>query len=567
MSLRMPRPWPHPRTGVYYLRQRRPAEFKDVIFDQKVAITVGDQTRHVAVGDLVKVSLGTKDREEAKARHREADAALQHFWQRHREGPQPLVQKQIQALAGLLYTELVAMMDSEPGEVGIWEEVLKLNRRVADNGGLEQWFGPSVDQLFATQGIRTDALSRTRVVHATFTAIQQAAEVNLLKAQGDYSPDEGAKRYPRWEPSSEATAPQDLGDAGKFDLFSLLDHKFTTGQGREATRKDYHNKLRHFVAMIGHSDARKVTNDSVREWRDKLIQDGLGPKTINDKYKAALSSVLAHAVNEFGLAENVAKGFRDKRKGLGPKEPPGYDEDQAKTILAATFKGTSKALSPPHQRALFWVPWICAFQGLRVTEVTQLRGIDVRREDHVPLLLIRPDAGSTKSDREWATAIHPSLLEMGLLDMFTEVGDGPAFYTPYPPEDYVAGKPPKGRANEAGNRVTDWIKNDLGISAPLGHPNHAWRHRFTTLSRLYDLGEQARDYMMGSGPKNQREKYGGWPALALRREIEKLPRLSVETESYRPSNEAAAPQPMRAVSAKQSAPTRQLRATIRKARS
>lgn len=151
MSLRMPSPWRHPKTNVFYLNQRRPAEFRGVVFDQKAAIPVGGQIKFAKIGAAVKVSLGTKDPAEAKVRFREADAALQEFWQLQRGSPTALTNKQVQALAGLLYRDLVAMMDSEPGESAIWDEVLKLNQRVADAGGLDRWFGPSVDELFAKE--------------------------------------------------------------------------------------------------------------------------------------------------------------------------------------------------------------------------------------------------------------------------------------------------------------------------------------------------------------------------------------------------------------------------------
>lgn len=545
MSLRMPGPWKHPDTGIYYLRQRRPKEFASTQIEEPVAVPVAETTRFVKVGAMVKVSLATKDREEAKARYREADAALQEFWQRYRASPQPLTQKQIQALAGLLYHQLVGMMDSEPGEEGIWTAVLRLNKGKMDGGELDAWFGPSVDQLFAKEGVLTDQLSRTRVVHAAFSAIQRAAEVNLKKAQGDYTPDEGAKRYPVWEPSKEVPARSEVGAAGKFDLFVLLDHKFDTQSLKEKTREDYRGYLKKFVEVIGHSDARRVTKDDVRQWRDKLMAEGLTPKTINDKYRAALSAVLSHAVDEFSLFDNVAKGIRDKRKAPDPKGPKGYDAIQAKTILAATFKGTAKAISAPHRRAIFWVPWICAYTGLRVTEVTQLRGVDVRTEGGTPFLFITPEAGSTKSDKAWTTAVHPHLVELGLLSMFKEIGDGPAFYVPYPAETNLSGITGSSRAKEAGNRVGEWITADLGIPAPNDRPNHAWRHLFTTLSRDLEMDKQARDYMMGSSPEDAREGYGDWTPATLMREIEKLPRFEVEEATYRPTTELMSPQPIR----------------------
>ncbi len=545
MSLRMPAPKPHPKTGVYYLRQRAPSDLRDVPLDGRVAIPVGGIFKTVKAGATVKVSLDTKDPAEAKRRHREADAALHEYWQRFREGPQPLTTKQIQGLAGILYARLVDMMDSEPGEEGIWKEVLRLNKGKEEGGELDHWFGPTVDELFTEQGVNTNLFSRTRVVHATFKAIQLAAETNLRKAGGDYSPDDARKRFPNWEAErGEAKAAPRV--AGDLDLFALLDHKFATQSLKEKTKSDYARDLAKFVKSSGHQNAQDVTNEDVRKWRDELIAEGLSPSKVNGKALAALSAVLTHAVREFGLRTNAARDIRDRRAGPTPGKK-GYDIEEARAILSATFNGSPKDISAPHKRALFWVPWICAYTGLRVTEITQLRGVDVRADGDTPYLFITPEAGSTKSGRAWMTAVHPHLVELGLLEMFKEVGGGPAFYVPYPDGTDLTKQTGKPRSQEAGVRVGNWITEELGIPAPGGKPNHAWRHLFTTLSRKHDLDKEPRDYMLGSGAHDAREGYGDWPPSALAREINKLPRFEAKETTWRPSNEAAVGQAQRTV--------------------
>ncbi|TPJ72463.1 DUF6538 domain-containing protein [Mesorhizobium sp. B2-6-2] len=543
MSLKMPGPQQHPKTGVYYLRQRAPSDLKNLPLDGRVAIPIGGTIKTVKAGATVKVSLGTKDREEAKRRHREADAALHEFWQRFRQGPQPLNNKQIQALAGVLYARLVDMMDSEPGEEGIWKQVLRLNKSKEEGGELERWFGPTVDELFVEQGVNTDLLSRTRVVHAAFKAIQLAAETNLRKAGGDYSPDEARKRFPDWEAERGEAKPAPRA-AGDLDLFALLDHKFATQSLKEKTKSDYARDLDKFVKSSGHRNAQDVTSADVRKWRDELIAEGLAPSKINGKALAALSAVLTHAVREFSLPANVASDIRDRRDGPAPGKR-GYDMEEAKAILSATFNGSSKDISAPHKRALFWVPWICAYTGLRVTEITQLRGVDVKVDGDTPYFFITPEAGSTKSGRAWMTAVHPHLVELGLLEMFKEVGDGPAFYVPYPDETDLTKLTGKPRSQEAGVRVGNWITEELGIPAPGGKPNHAWRHLFTTLSRQHDMDKQHRDYMLGSGREDAREGYGDFPPSALAREIGKLPRFDVKETDWRPSNVRVPAQPTR----------------------
>jgi len=159
----------------------------------------------------------------------------------------------------------------------------------------------------------------------------------------------------------------------------------------------------------------------------------LAKKTINDQYLTSLKVALNHGVREFDLPLNVAAGIRDERDAPAPTGSKGYSAEQAATILQATFRGSSRNLSISYQRAIFWVPWICAYTGLRVTEVTQFQGRNLREDNGTPYLLITPEDGSTKGKNAWTTGIHEHLIELGLLDMFRSIGDGPAFYTPYPP--------------------------------------------------------------------------------------------------------------------------------------
>lgn len=81
MSLPMPSPVKHSKTGTYYLRQRVPVDLKEKAQGKSVALPVDKALKSVTIGESVKVSLATKDPAEAKARYREADAALSKFWE------------------------------------------------------------------------------------------------------------------------------------------------------------------------------------------------------------------------------------------------------------------------------------------------------------------------------------------------------------------------------------------------------------------------------------------------------------------------------------------------------
>ncbi|CAB4325666.1 phage integrase family site specific recombinase [Brucella sp. 191011898] len=61
MGLPMPAPYKYPKTGVYYLRQRVPADLKDKARGKIVAIPISGTLKSFTVGDSVKASLETKD--------------------------------------------------------------------------------------------------------------------------------------------------------------------------------------------------------------------------------------------------------------------------------------------------------------------------------------------------------------------------------------------------------------------------------------------------------------------------------------------------------------------------
>lgn len=330
--------------------------------------------------------------------------------------------------------------------------------------------------------------------------------------------------------------------ANPFDLSKLLEHKASTQTSSTKTLSLYEGSVKRFKKFVGHSDASRITKANVREWRDAMITEGLSPATINRKHLAALGAILEHGVKEFDLGQNAAHGIKDKRDDVGTFVKKDYSREVVEEILTATFRGSEKAgLSVPHQRALFWLPWLMAYTGLRAGEVAQLQGRNIKHDRGVYYLLITPEDGSTKSRRAWATGVHSHLMDLGFLDFVRSAGDGPLFYTKYPDGTSLQGiKNP--RWEQSYKRVGEWIKDELGITAPLGRSNHAFRHAMTTASRgggeedaWERLDKEARDFMLGSRSKvDAREGYGDWPPVVLDREINKLPRFKVEDPKTRP---------------------------------
>ncbi|WDR00866.1 integrase [Devosia sp. J2-20] len=555
MVLPMPSPYKHKITGVYWFKQRVPARLRTAAKGKSVTITVDEAPSVVKLGEYLKVSLRTKDAAEAKRRGNDAQSQFDLVWQSLSDAPSRLTHRQAVALAGEVY-RMFKSAEDDPGDAAHWSKAAEVNNRVLGGQtlfidrkhGMEKRFGPFVDLVLAKHTLRIDDDTRQKLLEQTAHAMQDAAALLIRRAGGDYGPDIVEQRFPILDiarPTTASRVPKGPTGDDPATLTGLLAHKQRTQSKKDDTFNKYRGCLRDFMALVGHEEVHRITKDDVRRWRDALIQRGLAKKTINDQYLTSLKVALNHAVKEFDLPLNVAANIRDERDAPAPSGPKGYNAEQATTILQATFQGSSKDLAIPYQRAIFWVPWICAYTGLRVTEVTQFQGRHLREENGIPYLLITPDDGSTKGKNSWTTGIHSHLIELGFLDMLRAVGDGPAFYTPYP-EGTDLTVLSDHRAKSAGDKIAEWVRDELGIEAPNNRPSHAWRHLFTSLSRTHKMNKEARDYMMGSRSRTDaREGYGDWSPEVVDAEINKLPRFNVVPTDWRPSVQAVTPQPLK----------------------
>ena len=83
MVLQMTRPYKHPRTGVYYFRQRTPSDLRTVLGDK-----------------IVSSSLRTKDPAEAKLRHPVIAQEQAIIWERHQTATRPTANAPTPSSAG-----------------------------------------------------------------------------------------------------------------------------------------------------------------------------------------------------------------------------------------------------------------------------------------------------------------------------------------------------------------------------------------------------------------------------------------------------------------------------------
>jgi integrase len=226
---------------------------------------------------------------------------------------------------------------------------------------------------------------------------------------------------------------------------------------------------------------------------------------------------LQFAVDQDMLNENPAGGIRVRVKDTLHERDKGFSGEEARIILAATLRPPSDKISVEMAAARRWVPWICAYTGARVNEITPLTGRDFLQRDGIPMLRIRAETNKTRKFRE--VPINSHLVDQGLLRFAKSRGTRPLFYDPGRSRGGTNANP---HYKKVGERLAEWVRS-LGIDERVA-PNHGWRHRFSSLARVLSIPEDVRNIIQGHAGAKVSDRYGEtWPLVALR-EIEKLPR-------------------------------------------
>ena len=498
----MPTPFKDKQSGIYYLRVRVPADLVSTIERSEVS-----------------KSLRTREPQVAKGRFAAEYASLQKRWAALRAKPEPLPLKRIVSLAGRVYGDLMTMLETEPGETAIWEQVQRLNSKAdTDEAKLEQWYGGTVDELLLSEGIATDAHSRNRLLKEVQRAWEQATEQQHKRSQGDFSPDPDANRFPEWKTATPAL--ETLQGTTIADLFGRWEKDHLANGRSTKTVSDFSQKLQSLVTYLGHEDVKRITPRQISEWCDDLRDTkGLAAKTINAKYLAAVKAVFRLAKSKFLIESDPSEGVTVKVPKPVRSRPQGFTEDEARQILACANKVFDKPSRVTHHTKLArrWVPWICAYTGARVGEITQLRTQDLSIVDGIPQITITPEAGSVKAGRYRIVPLHPHLQEIGLIDFIQSAKPGYLFHAGGTREVALR------RSGVVSGKIGGWVRDTAGIKDDRIAPNHGWRHRFKTIGKNADIDLAYLDAIQGHAGRTSGEGYGEFTTSTLYREICKVP--------------------------------------------
>lgn len=310
-----------------------------------------------------------------------------------------------------------------------------------------------------------------------------------------------------------------------ISILALFEGYVREREPARATVKAWRRQLTAFVGFVGHDDAAKVLPEDVIAWKDHLLNKagkagtGLSAKTVGETYLSALKITFRWAVENRKLAENPAATARVRGAKRVYKRERGLTNDEAGLILAATLTPPPPRLSPERALARRWVPWICAYTGARVNEITQLRSKDVTQIGGIWTIHITPEAGPIKTSVARTVALHPHLIEQG----FPGVVKAKEGYIFFDPSRRRGGSEENPQSKKVGEFLARWVR-EIGVNDPNVQPNHGWRHRFKTISRNVGMDPEIRDRVQGHAPRTEGEGYGDVSAEAMLREIKLLPR-------------------------------------------
>ncbi|MBB3903591.1 site-specific integrase [Methylobacterium brachythecii] len=524
-----------PGSSFHQFVQRIPADVIGKVRGMTLTIPVGETVvvrRISAATPDVRISLGTRDDNEAKHRHAVATGYLQGVWRAVREGPRRLTHKEAVALAGEAYSAWTEAFEDDPGPPEMWAQVTAHNVQ-ADAGtfgraaffigpdegrrarSMEERFGRGADAVLARHGLIVDADSRARLIDQIGRAMLQAGEANFARADGDYSPDPAAVRFPKFdtvrsEPAKPAPSGVTIGD--------LLNKMSAERNHAPKTRSEWTRAVRSLTDHAKVTDPAALTTPMVVAWMDSLVTQGLKAKTINDVYLAAVKALFAWAEVRIG-SNPVAKVPRIKRNDEESNER-GYTLAEAETVLRAALLESN-----PARR---WLPWLMAYSGARAGEIVQLRRQDIRQEPEsgVWYLDFNPEAGRLKNKpSQRVVPLHPHLIEMGFVTWAKGQANERLFYRER------AGGAPAGRRDPKSvtiNRVGDWVRDDVAVAAVRAGevaPNHGWRHRFSTELVNLEVPDTTRKRLTGHRLDGEDNRYVGKIVMErLHAAVAKLPR-------------------------------------------
>ena len=392
---------------------------------------------------------------------------------------------------------------------------------------------PTDAQLASSQVI-ADHIQRAGQEAAEFFARQAGADEARAERDADFA--QGLelraargleiRRLREAGEGNELLAEMQTGrQVGLLDLFD----KYAAIDGRNAkTMAQWRPYVGKLVAFLGNDNSVAVTHSKLVAWRNHLRDvetyrgKRLSPKTVNDSYLGAVSALFVWAKGDGLIDKNpmlevtkvkVVKSARVRGKA--------FTAPEVALILGATLCVPASREGEDLRNAKRWCPWLMAYSGARVNEITQLRKEDIYRQDGLMVMRLTPEAGTIKSKSFRLVPLHSHVIEQGFLEFVSNRSDGPLFYDPAKRRsDNAINR----QANSLGSKLAAWVRS-LGIEGV--KPNHAWRNLLASLAVRHHLDPRTTKAIMGHAHTDEHGKYICDYVDVMAADLERLPRFGI----------------------------------------
>jgi integrase len=450
-----------------------------------------------------------------------------------------LSHREARALAGEWYDWFIARHPFQ-GDRERWEQTRDaVHEALRDTAGEARYEASDPDELWRTdENLRRQirplladfgetaqflAMKRTvlnneaRALFLDFLYEDLSAALKQLRrhAEGDYGPDKHREQFPRPEAPASGLRP-----------FQLFERWAEERRPSQSTIESWRYVFRAMESAFPDRSAASITEDEARTWIKSLVGPERSAATVSNTWLNASNTVFRWALLEKLLSENPFKSVAvTVPKKIRHRETAAFYLEEQKIILSAALDiGTT---DKPDNAAKRWVPWLCAYTGARVGEITQLRKSDVLVREGIHAIRITPDAGTVKNRRARLVPLHDDLIRQGFLQFVSRHKDGPLFYNPDTKPRERAKVDKKPRYAQARQRLAQWVRG-LGISDKELQPNHAWRHTFKQIADHAEISERTSNYITGHAQRNEGANYGAPTLKQLADAMKKFPKYVLD---------------------------------------
>ncbi len=225
--------------------------------------------------------------------------------------------------------------------------------------------------------------------------------------------------------------------------------------------------------------AKRYSGLSVVEVLAKTQGDGtvarLESRSVNKHYQH-VRTLFAWATEHDHIAQSPAAVLHDVEEGRAQDARKVFDDED----IVAFFAEIAKKAKEPYGS---WIPRIMAYTGCRMGEAAQLRKVDIRMEQEVPVFDFNEESDQKNLKTDGSTRcvpIHPRLLELGFLEFVAGCPEGFLF----PQRIRFTANAERGNMDLLSKQLNRWLRN-AGVA---DKRKSVQSFRGTLATRLKDLG-------------------------------------------------------------------------------